>query len=70
MSNTSPFPDKATTTWSPAEIIGEDQDTQKHVSVVGHWYRLTAIPEQPYQTSFVKREAERKSRLLSTAVFS
>jgi hypothetical protein len=69
MSNTLPSSDKATSTWSPAEIIGEDQDTQKHVSIVGRWYHLTAIPEQPYQTSFIKREAERKSRLLSTAVF-
>jgi hypothetical protein len=69
MSNTSPSRDKAASGWSPAGILGEDQDTQKHVSVVGHWYRLTAVPEQPYQTSFIKREAERKSRLLSTAVF-
>jgi hypothetical protein len=69
MSNTFPSPDKATSAWSPAEIISEDQDTQKHISLAGQWYRLTAIPEQPYQTSFVKREAERKSRLLSTAVF-
>ncbi|MBA2396590.1 MAG: hypothetical protein H0V70_28025 [Ktedonobacteraceae bacterium] len=69
MSNTFPQPDNISGTWSPAEILGEEQDTQKHISIAGRWYRLTAIPEQPYQTSFVKREAERKSRLLSTAVF-
>jgi large-conductance mechanosensitive channel len=69
MSNTLPSPDKFSGTWSPAEILGEEQDTQKHISLVGKWYHLTAIPEKPYQTSFVKREAERKSRLLSTAVF-
>lgn len=55
--------------WSPTEILGKEQDTQKHDGLVGMWYRLTAIPENPRQTSFIKREAERKSRLLSTAIF-
>jgi hypothetical protein len=55
--------------WSPTEIMEEEQDTQKRVTVVGMWYRLTAIPENSQQTSFIRREAERKSRLLSTAVF-
>lgn len=55
--------------WSPAELLTEEQETTKRNGLASLWYSLTAIPEAPRQASFVRREAARKSRLLSTVTF-
>ncbi|HEY4383809.1 MAG TPA: hypothetical protein VGN34_04930 [Ktedonobacteraceae bacterium] len=52
--------------WSPDDLT--EQSTSSS-SLVQWWYKQTALPEAATNASFIKREAARKSHLLSTIIF-
>ena len=53
--------------WLPNEIV--EQESVKRSGLIQWWYDQTAIPDPPVSASFAKREAARKSRLVSTIIF-
>jgi hypothetical protein len=60
-------PENTSQRWSPNDLAVE-QSARKS-GLVAWWYRQTALPDPPANASFVRREAARKSRLLSTIIF-
>lgn len=52
--------------WSPDDLIEQPEHSN---NLVQWWYSQTSIPEVPANASFIKREASRKSHLLSTIIF-
>jgi hypothetical protein len=53
--------------WSANEVIGQGTDWMERL--LGWWYRFTVPPRAAANASLMKREADRKARLLSTVVF-
>ncbi|HLZ56658.1 MAG TPA: hypothetical protein VKR06_06895 [Ktedonosporobacter sp.] len=53
--------------WSPTEIVEQESDRESGLAQL--WYGLTAPPRPPVNASFVRREADRKARLLSSVAF-
>lgn len=53
--------------WSANEVIGEGNNWMERY--LGWWYRLTVPPRAPANASLMRREIDRKARLLSTVVF-
>jgi hypothetical protein len=51
----------------PAEVVVQKADRMEFL--LGWWYRITTPPRPPANASFVKREIDRKARLLSTIIF-
>ncbi|GER89082.1 hypothetical protein KDW_32440 [Dictyobacter vulcani] len=52
--------------WSPDDLI--EQPVRRN-GLVQWWYDNTALPAAPANASFIRREASRKSHLLSTIIF-
>lgn len=52
--------------WSPNDLL--EQPARRN-GLIQWWYSHTALPEAPANASFIKREASRKSHLLSTIIF-
>ncbi|QBD83685.1 methyl-accepting chemotaxis protein [Ktedonosporobacter rubrisoli] len=61
-----PRPPKDEQNWSPGDVVEQEE---KKNNLVQWWYNLTSIPEVPINASFMRREAARKSHLLSTLIF-
>jgi hypothetical protein len=53
--------------WSPTEVV--KHDTRRQTTAIQWWYETTSIPEVANDASFFKREAVRKSQLLSIVLF-
>lgn len=53
--------------WSPNEVV--EQKRERRIGPVQWWYNLTSIPDPPASASFLRRDAARKSRMLSTLIF-
>lgn len=51
----------------PANVVVQRVDRMERL--LGWWYRFTTPPRSPSNASFVKREIDRKARLLSTILF-
>ncbi len=51
----------------PAGAVVQRSDTMERL--LGWWYRFTTPPRPPANASFMKREIDRKARLLSTVLF-
>ncbi|HTK06861.1 MAG TPA: hypothetical protein VL485_06825 [Ktedonobacteraceae bacterium] len=73
MMNNTLMPDRensaiSTRGWSAGEVV-EIEDTGGK-GFFQWWYHLTAIPEPPSTASFLKREAARRSRMVSIVCFS
>lgn len=52
---------------SPVNAVPQKADTMERF--LGWWFRLTTPPRPPANASFMKRENDRKARLLSTILF-
>ncbi|MBO0778901.1 MAG: hypothetical protein J2P37_08760 [Ktedonobacteraceae bacterium] len=66
MDNIAPDRPTATQPWHPSEVV--EQEPEQGV-FFQWWYTLTAPPRVPVDASFVRREVDRKARLLSTVAF-
>ena len=53
--------------WSPTEVV--KHDTRQSITTTQWWFEVTSIPEAANDASFFKREAVRKSQLLSIVLF-
>jgi hypothetical protein len=53
--------------WSPTEVV--KHDTRQSTTTTQWWFERTSIPEVANDASFFKREAVRKSQLLSIVLF-
>jgi hypothetical protein len=53
--------------WSPTEVV--KRDARQRTTALEWWYELTSISEVTNDASFYKREAVRKSQLLSVVLF-
>lgn len=51
----------------PGDLL-EDQ-TKRRTNLIQYWYALTSLPDPPVGSSFVQREAARRSRLSSGVLF-
>jgi hypothetical protein len=51
----------------PNEVV--EQGTDGMERLLGWWYKFTTPPRPPANASFIRREADRKARLLSTVTF-
>jgi hypothetical protein len=51
--------------WTPTEVV-EQESEQREGSLVRWWYSWTTPERPPINASFVRREADRRARLLRT----
>lgn len=63
---TSGSPGENNQRWSSDDLI---EQPSRSSSLIQWWYSHTALPEAPANASFIRREASRKSHLLSTIIF-
>jgi hypothetical protein len=60
--------DNSEAPWTPTEVV-EQESEQRDAGLVRWWYNWTAPARPPANASFVRREADRRARLLSVVAF-
>src|SRR5947207_3039453 len=67
MSNFIFSPSDVQPSWTPVEVV--EQQPERERGMTRWWYRHTAPPRPPNTASYVRRELDRKARLLSAVAF-
>ncbi len=61
------FPPTESPPWLPQEVFKQEPERQDRF--LGWWYRFTVPPHLPENASAIRRDADRRARLLSTVAF-